>query len=171
MLSPKILILIQARTNSSRFPNKVMQIVGGKPMVKRVWDAAKQFAYGMGTANVIVKVAWPERYPDLDESNVLERFRLLAIEYSPDYIIRLTADCPLLSSGDIHRAWFDFITKTISYYNNRIDGRDVQVFTTGFLFRPEPVTHREHVINDTPNTGGLSVNTPADLEKVRSLVR
>ena len=36
----KILILIPARMASLRFPNKPMALIGGKPMIQRVWEQA-----------------------------------------------------------------------------------------------------------------------------------
>lgn len=154
------LCIIQARLGSTRFPNKVMQTVGGVPMVKRVWLAAK------GSWADKVVVAWPERYPDLDENNVLERFRRISQEFPSKYIIRLTSDCPLLTSKDINDAIMKFNTATAPYYSNHMDGHDVQVF------HPHVMNHREHVIADftTPSTG-LSVNTKEDLERVRHYAR
>lgn len=137
-------------------------------MVKRVWLAAK----GVKNADYI-KVLWPERYADLDESNVLERFRRVVEELRlepNDIVIRLTADCPLLETDDIELALDSFARHKLSYWNNRQDGRDVQVFTVKYLFN-EKFAHKEHVICDTPNIGGMSVNTPEDLEKVRAYVR
>jgi glutamate-1-semialdehyde 2,1-aminomutase len=161
------LCIIQARLESTRFPNKVMQTVGGTPMVKRIWEAAKS-----SWADKVV-VAWPERYYYVNASDVRERFRLLALEFPSNYIIRLTSDCPLLSREDINRAINKFRTELnregIPYYSNHYDGHDVQIFTRDYLFRSD-VTDTEHVIADftTPSTG-LSVNTKEDLERVRKI--
>lgn len=154
----KFLCIIQARLGSKRLPNKVMMPVGGIPMVKRVWMAAK------GSKADKVIVAWPERYPDLDQNNVFERFYRIIQEFAPRYIIRLTADCPLLTSKDIDDAIEAFDG---NYYNNRRDGHDVQIFDEWFM-----LSHydKEHVIADTHNKGGDSVNTKEDLERVRRLI-
>lgn len=154
------LVIIQARVGSTRFPNKVLQTVGGIPMVKRVWLAAKK-AVSNWHAKVIV--AWPERYADLDENNVLERFQRISNEFPSANIIRLTADCPLLTSRDIVDAVNKFNGQ---YYNNHIDGKDVQIFPSLYLWNRK-VTDKEHVIKDKPNTGGCSVNTRTDLAIAR----
>jgi len=152
----KTVAIIQARIGSTRFPNKVMQTVGGIPMVKRVWKAALYMADE-------VVVAWPERYPDLDENNVLERFRRIAKETEADVIIRLTADCPLLTWQDILEALRNFHGE---YYSNHKDGHDVQIFDP-WVKQP---WDREHVIADfTTISTGLSVNTKEDLERVRRI--
>lgn len=156
------LCIIQARIGSTRFPNKVMQTVGGVPMVKRVWLAAKE-------ANVADKVivAWPERYPDLDEGNVLERFRRIVKEYMPRNIIRLTSDCPLIEAMDIRKTVYGYEDSGNEYYSNHMDGRDVQICRLDYLFYGS--TNREHVFNDPSYDMGLSVNIKEDLEKVRKL--
>lgn len=158
----KVVAIIQARLGSTRLPNKVMQTVDGIPMVKRVWLAAKASEVDE------VIVAWPERYPDLDENNVLERFRRIARETNADVIVRLTADCPLLTKHDINHALDHFHGE---YFSNHYDGHDVQVFTKRILFG-DIMTHQEHVIDDPSNPiTGLSVNTKEDLERVRELCK
>lgn len=156
----KYLAIIQARIGSTRFPNKVMQTVGGKTLVKRVWEAAK----GCHLIDKVV-VAWPERYPDLDENDVMGRFQRLVDEFKPMYVVRLTSDCPLITSAHIYLAILNFENNAFPYYSNHKDGFDVQVFS------PSLMNHKEHVIADftTPNTG-LSVNTREDLERVRAYV-
>ena len=162
----KYLCIIQARLGSTRFPNKVMETVNGIPMVKRVWLAAK----GCKTIDKVV-VAWPERYPDLDENNVLERFRRIIKENNyPEFTIRLTADCPLLTTIDIQEALIK-MGPNGHYYSNRRDGHDVQIIRSSFLFT-EGHYDKEHVIKDpfpTESTN-LSVDNKLNLELVRKIV-
>jgi glutamate-1-semialdehyde 2,1-aminomutase len=158
------LCIIQARLGSTRFPNKVLQTVGGVPMVKRVFDAAIN-----SLADKVV-VGWPERYPDLDENNVLGRFQRISQEFPSRFIIRLTADCPLITSHDIRMAILEHGKRGLDYFNNGRDGFDVQIFPTDWLYNKD-ITNKEHVLNSQPNTGGLSVNTQADLMKVRAYAR
>ncbi len=168
----KYLCIIQARLDSTRFPGKVLQLVNGKTLIKRVWEAAK----GSKASKVIV--AWPERYPDLDQNDVRERFRRISQEFPSKYIIRLTSDCPLLTSAIIDEAIGEFERGTYTYYCNRElypDGFDVQIFTS-FMLHRDYNTHKEHVImpRSTPNPTPdhfLSVDTPADLERVRHYAR
>ncbi len=163
------LAIIQARLFSTRFPGKVMQLVGGKTMVRRVWDAAK------GSFADKVVVAWPERFPDMEENDLHGKFCRLIQEFKPTYVIRLTADCPLLTSRDINDAIKAFeigrrnyAPLNYCYYNNGRDGFDVQIFTPEFMY-----THpnKEHVLDVEHNSGGLSVNTPDDLARVRTYAR
>ena len=160
------LILIQARLGSTRLPNKVMRLVGGKTMLRRVWDAA-QFKWFVSSIKVVV--AWPERYPDLDENNVLERFRRISNEFPSKWVIRLTSDCPLLTTNDIKQALLSSVD--MEYYSNHTDGHDVQIFTREYLFS-NIHTSKEHVIADFKTLPlGLSVNTQEDLDRVRDICR
>lgn len=169
-MGQKILVLIQARTNSSRFPNKVMQTVGGKTMVKRVWEAAYEAKRTCWVSDI--QMVWPELYADLfDENNLLAKFRKAALEHRADIVIRLTADCPLISVWDIRAALIEFkfnLRFGYEYYNNRKDGYDVQISTINYLLQDHG-TDKVNVFKDTPNRGGVSVDTPEDLEKVRRL--
>ncbi len=134
-------------------------------MLRRVWDAAK----GCSVIDKVI-VAWPERYPDLDENDVLGRFQRICREFPSEFVIRLTADCPLLTTLDICEA-LDQVNSNSNYYSNRRDGHDVQIVRTSFLFTDRH-THKEHVILDgfpTPDTG-LSVNNRGQLQRVRRIV-
>jgi spore coat polysaccharide biosynthesis protein SpsF (cytidylyltransferase family) len=64
-------------------------------------------------------VAWPERYPDLDENDVRERFRRISKEFPSKNIIRLTSDCPLLTAEIINEAIQIFEVEDLTYYCNR----------------------------------------------------
>lgn len=156
------LIIIQARLGSSRMPGKVLETVGGIPMVKRVWMAAK---YSLADK---VIVAWPERYPNLDENDVLGRFQRISQEFPYKYIVRITADCPLISSDIIDEVIINHVINQLDYCSNDKDGYDVQIFPSHWLFNPD-FTNKEHVINSVPNVGGDSVNTREDLERVRKI--
>lgn len=166
----EFLCIIQARLGSTRFPGKILQTVNGRTLIKRVWDAAK------GSKADKVIVAWPERYPDLDQNDVCERFRRISKEFPSKNIVRLTSDCPLLTSKIINEAIDVFKDGNNTYYCNRDkyqDGFDVQVFTT-FMLHRNYATDREHVIrpfeHPTPPKY-LSVDTPEDLKKVREYAK
>lgn len=141
-----------------------MHTINGVPIVKMVWLAAKN-----SWADKVI-VAWPERFPELDENNVLGRFKILNKEFNPKHIIRLTADCPLITSRDINEAILVYNKSKKPYYNNRQDGKDVQIFKASLLDDPK-FTHTEHVINDVPNKGGLSVDTELDIALVRKIAK
>jgi len=59
--------IIQARTTSTRLPNKVNMDIGGWPMWRHVYER-------MWTVGDYVTIAWAHEYPHLDEMDVLSRY-------------------------------------------------------------------------------------------------
>ena len=94
-----MLIIIQARSNSSRFPNKVFQEINGKLLIDYAIDAAIQS--GLGFCVVIPRndtklIEYLElrkiNYYQGSELDVLDRFYQCAKYADSDTIIRLCAD-------------------------------------------------------------------------------
>lgn len=160
----KVLVIIQARLTSTRLPYKVLMTVGGKTMIARVCEAAR----GAKLVDKVV-VAWAHKFKHLNENDVLGRFREITLKYKPDYIVRLTSDCPLLRSRYIDLAIKSCWALNTDYYSNHWDGFDVQVFKPELLWT-KGVYDTEHVISDfTTVPTGMSVNTSEDLERVRQI--
>ncbi len=108
-------IIVQARTGSTRFPDKVLADLDGKPLLSRVVERLSRVA---GVDQVIV--ATTERPADdavaelvngLDgvglwrgpEDDVLARFAGAAAAFDLGVIGRVTADCPLIDPEVIGR--------------------------------------------------------------------
>lgn len=164
MKTISVLAIIQARLTSSRLPRKVLRKVGGKTIISRVCQAARD-------AKLVDKVvvAWAQHYPHLEENNVLGRFREIVKKYKPDIVVRLTSDCPLLDGQFIDCAIKAFKALNTDYYSNHLDGFDVQVFKPELLWT-NGVCHYEHIISDFKTVPtGLSVNTEDDLKRVNKL--
>ena len=171
------LFIIQARLTSTRFPGKVLEKVDGKSMIARVCEAARGVPRKYGK----VVVAWAHHFPHLDENDVLGRFREICLKHWPaKKIVRLTSDCPLLTSRVINLAMYGASPASSAYYCNRVygapDGMDVEVFEPDALFS-EYWTDKEHVIKpefkipaNQPDMPKLSVDTPEDLALVRDYV-
>ena len=104
---PLVRAFVQARMSSARFPGKVLAPFRGEPVIIHVVRAAAEV---VGTDNVVVATsddtsddplaAYLEsrriavfRGPLLD---VAERFRQCAAAYPCDWLLRLSADSPLL---------------------------------------------------------------------------
>lgn len=99
--------IIQARTASTRLPNKVLQPICGRQVLDIVIAKCQRIE---GSDQVVV--ATSNKSGDVpivdhvnaqgvavfsgDESNVLKRFYEAATEFRADAIVRITADCPLL---------------------------------------------------------------------------
>ena len=102
-----MIILIQARSNSSRFPNKIYEIINGKPLIDYALSAAIQT--GVYFCVVIPKgdiklIRYLEdrniNYFQGEEFDVLDRFYQCAELSGQNTIIRLCADT-LYNKDDI----------------------------------------------------------------------
>jgi len=103
----RINVVIQARTGSTRLPGKVLQDLGGHPVLEWVVRAAKA-ATQIDTVIVATStLAGDDVVADLadslgvpvvrgSEDDVLSRYVAALDAYPADAIVRLTADCPLL---------------------------------------------------------------------------
>ena len=106
----KKIIIIQARQNSTRFPNKVLQHINGisviEIIIKRLTKSKKIDQIVIATSrssknNELVKSLKAKGYNVFrgSENNVLNRYIEAAKKYSAETIIRVTADCPLVDPG------------------------------------------------------------------------
>ncbi|MBR0146355.1 MAG: glycosyltransferase family protein [Eubacterium sp.] len=99
------LVMIQARCGSTRLPNKVLKDLCGKPALRRMIERVQQ-SRRVDEVMVITSIE-KNNLPILSlcsemgirvgigsEEDVLDRFYQTAKLLSPEYVIRLTADCP-----------------------------------------------------------------------------
>ncbi|MBR3340872.1 MAG: glycosyltransferase family protein [Clostridiales bacterium] len=101
----KYLAMIQARCGSTRLPNKVLKDLCGKPALQRMIERVQKSK--MVDEVVVVTSIERNNLPILNlcseigirvgigsEDDVLDRFYQTAKLLKPEYVIRLTADCP-----------------------------------------------------------------------------
>ena len=157
--------IIQARTGSTRLPGKVMYPLDGTHTLAHVINR-------VSTAEIVdnTVVATSTEPPDDivercasmagadvvrgSESDVLSRFHRAAKRYCPDVLVRVTADCPLISPDTIDQVVQRLIETDADYSTNIIErtfprGLDVETFTfESFkqVHRESTASHhREHV--------------------------
>jgi len=167
-----VLIAIQARSTSTRLPNKGFAVIGGSTMTERVIAAAMNSAKHLGgrnayPANVAVVLVIPEGDPlkmyentidvvEGSEHDVLSRFGLAFKKYNPKFLVRLTGDCPDLKPAMITKVIDSARAKNADYCSNcgddwrtSADGHDVEVMSArGFhwlLENSKEPREREHV--------------------------
>ncbi len=102
-----VAIIIQARMGSSRFPGKVLENLGEKPVLQWVTDTCSKISL----ATKIIVATSDNSQDDViekwcsdnnitcfraSETDVLARFYLAAKAFSAKIIMRITADCPLI---------------------------------------------------------------------------
>lgn len=212
----RVAIGIQARSTSVRFPNKVFADICGKPMLKWVIDAARESAAYLSRPNLprlidtSVYLLIPEgdkigsvfhneaTLVDGPEFDVLARYKKLLDLTSADYVVRITADCPLIPPPVITKIVNVAVFNNLDYASNiderirlSFDGMDCEVVSARLLkYMAEHAWTKEdrehvttfarsnkmpkefktaHVIGYVDLSGlKLSVDTPEDLEAVRS---
>lgn len=113
-MTDHILAIVQARSNSSRFPRKVLKDLHGKPLVIRQLE---RISLSSRIDQVVVATSFEptddELVSVLDDygaqvrrgplDDVLARFAGVVEEFSPSHVVRLTADCPLTDPSVIDR--------------------------------------------------------------------
>jgi glutamate-1-semialdehyde 2,1-aminomutase/spore coat polysaccharide biosynthesis protein SpsF len=99
--------IIQARMGSSRFPGKVLKDLHGEPMLRWVVTAAQSIP---GVDDVVVATSQADTDGQIlewcgaqgirsvagSEEDVLDRYRVAALEVKADFVLRITADCPFI---------------------------------------------------------------------------
>ncbi len=140
-----ILAITQARTASTRLPNKVLLEIQNKSLlqlhIERVRSSKKISHFIVATTirdsdTPIVNIcnALHQEFSRGSEQDVLDRFYQAAKKYKPDYVVRITSDCPLIDSTLIDKIITYTIDHDLDYCSNTLDphypdGEDVEVFT------------------------------------------
>jgi len=152
----EVLIGIQARSTSTRFPRKIYENIGGKRVLDWVIDAAKSSAKhsmkysGQFPMRCQVAILHPENDHEVinafkgsgclmvggDEFNVLDRFIKAQKLINADYVVRLTSDCPLILDFMITkhinvavRNSYDYVSNVDDKCRTVADGFDCEVMS------------------------------------------
>lgn len=161
----KIVAVTQARTNSSRLPEKVLLEIGGKTILEihlnrlknsKLVDKLIVATTGNEADNAIVKIAESLNIDFFrgDETDVLDRYYQAVKGENADYIVRVTSDCPLIDGEIVDETVTFAIEKKLDYCSNRLeyhypDGIVVEVFTFAALEKAwkeaKLASEREHV--------------------------
>ncbi len=140
-----ILAITQARTSSTRLPRKVLAEIEGKTLlqihIERVLQASEISDFLVATTDnpaddSIIKLLKKlnVKYFRGSEEDVLDRFYKAALPYQPEWIVRLTSDCPLIDPRLIDQVIAYTIDRDLDYCSNTLiehfpDGQDIEVFT------------------------------------------
>ena len=157
--------ILQARVSSSRLPGKVLKSLLGVPMllrqIERLQKSQKidQLLVAISTEptdDLIYKLCKENGIEchrgSLDD--VLDRFYQAARVFTPEHVVRLTADCPLTDPQLIDEAIEFYTGGGFDYASNSIqatypDGLDVEVFRFTCLEQvwreAQLLSQREHV--------------------------
>ena len=174
MVKKKIGIIIQARTNSKRFPKKILSEINGytilEIIIKRLnKNFSKNSIYLSTTSNKedikLINIAKKNKinYFIGSENNVLRRFKETAEYYNITDIVRITGDCPLIDSKILKKMINTYKEKELDYLSNNNpptfpDGLDIEIFKTNLLnLNDDNINNREkehvtlHIKNNLKN--------------------
>lgn len=202
--SRKVVAIIQARMGSRRFPGKVLADLVGRPVLEWVVDAVTRVE---GVDDIVVATTtnaedqaiedWCAEYGVKcfrgEPLDVLKRYADCAKEYSATYILRITADCPLLDPATVSAVLRKGLASGADYFGlagEFPDGFDCEGFHSDALNRANAqstlASDREHVtpfMKSNPNDFSflpievwsgfgdvrLTIDEPEDLAYVREL--
>jgi spore coat polysaccharide biosynthesis protein SpsF (cytidylyltransferase family) len=210
----KILIGIQARSTSQRLPGKSLERIEAITMTDHVLEACKSVANHINkkeskfkthcdvallvpTGDILAERYQGEFVVTGGEMDVLSRYLNAVKLFDPDYVVRITGDCPLINPPLVTKHIVTAIQDKLDYCSNVyeevrtfIDGYDVEVISREVMdWLADEVTmpyDREHVTtyfrSHTPKWASvgtvighidlshikLSVDTSNDLEAVRA---
>ena len=141
----RTVIIVQARTGSSRLPGKVLLPLAGKTLLERMMERilASHEADGAVIATTIEQEDDPIVDLCLDNrfhifrghpTDLLDRHYNTAKEYGADIVVKIPSDCPLIDPAVIDKVIRFYKDNTYDYVSNLHpatypDGNDVEVMS------------------------------------------
>ncbi len=130
-MTKHIVAIIQGRMGSSRLPGKILQDIGGQPMLARVVMRARRSKY---LDQVVVASTLDPSDEPVEEFcrakgfpvfrgdlyDVLNRYYQAATLFEADVVVRITADCPVLDPGEVDRTVKAFLELGVDFAANRL---------------------------------------------------
>jgi len=195
----KTILITQARTGSTRFPNKILKEIDKKSLLQIHLERLNQ---SKEVSKIIVAttikeddqliyrkaIEWGFSASRGSELDVLDRFYQCVKGENADWIVRVTSDCPLIDPVLVDEVIRFVQERDVDYGSNGLiehfpDGQDVEVFKLSALKtawkNAKLLSEREHVtpyIRNNSNGKGnnlfTSINYPcvADYSKIRMTV-
>ncbi len=167
--------------DSKRFPNKVMRTIMGVPMIElllnRLMLTRRIDKIVLATTNGLCDQKLVDHVSKLgfdvyrgSENDVLGRYYHAALPYTPDVVVRITGDCPLIDPVVVDEVLATFAEAGVDYLSNISpptypDGLDVEVLTFEALEQAHrEATHvreREHVTPYIRESGKFKIKNMA----------
>lgn len=187
----KIVAIIQARMGSTRFPSKVLEMIGNMTMLAHVVQRvqrAKSLSQVLVATTILQAddaiVVECERLGISvfrgEEQDVLDRYHQAAQLHKADVVVRITSDCPLVDPGVVDQVINSFLDARPDYASNTLErtyprGLDTEVMTMTALDRawreaqePYQRVHVTPYFYQNPNRFRLlSITAEADYSRYR----
>ena len=166
MTKHRVLVVAQARVGSSRLPRKSLLKIGKYVFFELVLRRIKQARYADGIVVALPETAENDELVDIakdlgvdivrgPEGDVLRRFVIATREASPNIIIRVCCDNPLVSPEALDALVLAYderkhdLVQNVSRSSGYPDGVGAEIFSDGCLIRLDSLAAeqqcREHV--------------------------
>lgn len=182
-----ITVITQARMGSSRLPGKIARTIDGKSLLEihlnRIARSKRISHLIVATTTNAEDIVIEELAAQLgirsfrgNQQDVLDRYYQAAGLVMPDYVVRVTSDCPLIDAALMDEIIDTAISEGLDYCSNTLqasypDGQDIEVFTMAALQKAwneaTLESEREHV---TPYIKKNSSFHQKDLFRSRNFV-
>ena len=145
MNNKKATVIIQARTQSTRLPNKVLALINDKPLIwyiiERLKSCERVEQIILATSNreedkKLIEIANDCKILSFvgDENDVLSRFYQATLKFNADPIVRVTGDCPLVDPDLLDKMLGFYLENNYDFVSNTIiptypDGLDIEIFS------------------------------------------
>lgn len=142
-----IVIVVQARSSSSRLPGKVLLPISGKPLLVRMIERLRMIRT---PATLVVATTTEPEDTDIrilcskerihcysgDPFDLLDRHYRAALLYDADVVVKIPSDCPLIDPAIVDHVldWYITHSEQYDYVSNLHppswpDGNDVEIMT------------------------------------------
>jgi spore coat polysaccharide biosynthesis protein SpsF len=193
----KVVLITQARLGSTRFKNKILHPISHQDSVlsihlERIARCKSIEYFYIATTNedgIDSISATAKKYDfnifkyDGDVNDVLSRYFSISSIVKPEFVVRVTSDCPLIDAELIDKIVNFAIEEDLDYCSNTLvdeypDGQDIEVFKVGMLekayFSAILNSDREHVTpflkRNSKNLKQFSEINVSDFKEVRMTV-
>lgn len=157
------IVIIQARTDSTRLPRKVLLDIEGKPLLWHIINRVKK----MKPSHIVIATTARKKDEPIikiakdmgvdyfrgSTNDVLDRFFRTAVKFNATTIVRITADCPLIDPYESRKVVKKFMIGDYDYVSNDSEtypnGLDTECFSFNVLKKTwkeaKLKSEREHV--------------------------
>jgi len=164
--SIKIVTVIQARTGSSRLPNKILLPLAGKPLLYRMYERVAESKLRGTIVIATTKEKSDDTVEDLcndyqinfyrgHSTDLLDRHYQAANLFNADAVVKIPSDCPLIDPFVIDKVLQNYLNNfnNFDYVSNLHpatypDGNDVEVMSIKVLkdawLNAKKILEREH---------------------------
>lgn len=176
----KVVVIIQARTGSSRLPNKVLLPIKGKTVLEHIYSRLKHCkkideiviatsfdSSDKNIVNLCIKNNFKFYRGSLDD--VLDRYYSTARHFKADIIVRITGDCPVIDPIIVDEVISNFKNGNFDIYTlsgEFPDGLDCQVFS----FKALEISWKQATLpSDREHVGAYIEKTKPELFNIGGL--